>query len=69
MKVWTCTEFRGHYPVGTAAVIVAETRERAAKGLSQVLIEMGLEQPVAESELIELDTDDERVIILRDGDY
>ncbi len=31
MKVYTCTEFKGFYPVGTAAVIVAASRLQALR--------------------------------------
>lgn len=41
MKVFTA-RFTGHYPVGTAAVIVAESREQAYDLLMEELKEEGL---------------------------
>ncbi len=71
MKLWSCTSFHGFYPVGTAAVVVAESRERAAENLNEVLERNGLKQPVPlqPSDFLELGTDREIVYILRDGNY
>ncbi len=31
MAIYTCTGFKGHYPVGTSAVIVANGEEHARR--------------------------------------
>jgi hypothetical protein len=42
MKVFTSNDFTGYYPVGTAAVVVAEDREDARELLRQALANEGL---------------------------
>jgi hypothetical protein len=42
MNVYTCKTFTGHWPVGTAAVVHAETKEQAAEILNDELHERGL---------------------------
>ena len=37
MKVFTCTKFTGHWPVGSAAVVIAETAAEAAEDLNHKL--------------------------------
>lgn len=44
MNVYTCTDFSGHWPVGTAAVIVAENDEDANTILCDELARIGLPQ-------------------------
>ena len=72
MKVWTNNKFTGVWPVGTAAVIVAETKHRAAEYLANAIKAAGL-QPAIKSQLIEdmreVKMDDGFVDILRDGEY
>ena len=46
MKIYTNNKFTGHWPVGTAAVIRAESPEDAALLLAHELKEHGLEQIV-----------------------
>jgi len=40
MKVWTCNNFKGFYPVGSAAVVVAGTKKSARKLLKEALQEV-----------------------------
>lgn len=68
MKVWTCVEFAGHWPVGTAAVVVADTAAQAAHRLGEVLKERGLSQVVAPESML-LVPNKPCVLLLRDGDY
>lgn len=70
-SVYTCTSFKGYCPVGVAAVIVAETPERAADVLNYSLIEKGLTGDVKPEDMVKLcDTPDgERGKILCDGNY
>lgn len=70
MKVYTCNNFRGHHPVGTAAVVVAPNRVRAEVLLELELERIGLPQPRHfQLDLIELPSDYEGVSILNNGDY
>ena len=75
MKVFTCDDFKGHYPVGTAAVVVAENIVEARKLLDAELARLGLAQdhghpsrPYSFS-LTQLHTSKPTVIILCDGNY
>lgn len=68
LKVYTCNSFRGHWPVGSAAVVIAESEEEAAKMLEERLSEIGLKQDVDESQMIQASTE-KQVIILCDGEY
>jgi len=68
MKIWVNNKFEGHWPVGTAAVVIAETEKDAAEYLSLFLRESGL--PDAEPEDMELmPFEDGEVRILADGNY
>ncbi len=69
LHVYTCTSFAGHWPVGTAAVIIASNRPNAAKLLQKTLEKMGLKQQVEEEDLKYLRLDRAQAIVLRDGDY
>jgi len=42
MRAWTCTTFKGHHPVGAAAVVVAECEETALHWLKKELQSHGL---------------------------
>lgn len=65
MNVYICTDFKGIWPVGTAAVIVAENREQARE-----LLDTATPFPNDESVHIEpLNTEEAMAHILRDGDY
>lgn len=71
MKVFTCNSFKGVWPVGTAAVIVAESKETAFSLLSSALSGRGMKQSpeFTVDEIDELDTSVPSVEILCDGDY
>lgn len=70
MKVFTCTSFTGHWPVGTAAVIVAKDKEEARAALAVELMERGLKvDDAATWEIKRLKTTVPSVTILRDGEY
>lgn len=68
MKVYTCTDFEGYWPVGTAAVIVAESEAMAMARLLTMLASIKLPQDTALT-LTEMDVDKAQVVILRDGNY
>jgi hypothetical protein len=70
MKVYTCTEFQGHYPVGTAAVIVASSRKEAKEKLEKALFDhFGAIQVVKESDLVQISASKAAAHILLDGNY
>lgn len=68
MKLWTNNQFKGRYPVGTGAVVVADTAEEAADYLSLFLNEIGLPNAKIEH-MEEMPFVDGQVRILCDGDY
>lgn len=71
MKVWTNTTATGYWPVGFAAVVVAETAERAAHFLNLKLAALNMVQsePIKPAEMVEVDTTKVNVTILADGNY
>lgn len=69
MNVYTNNRFEGHYPVGTAAVVVAETPEKAAEALNNRLADMGLPRSAEPGDMVFLSTTFESATILNDGNY
>lgn len=75
MKVFTCDDFKGHYPVGTAAVVVADDINVARQMLADHLKTLGLPQDDGHPSrphrfsLTQLHTSKPQVIILNDGNY
>jgi hypothetical protein len=69
MPTWTCNNFKGHYPVGVGAVVVAENIEEAIKILETQLYQIGLKQVIKPEQLIPLPTYNSYVLILTDGMY
>ena len=68
MKVWTHNKFKGHWPVGSAAVVIADTREEAGFILNEQLDRMGL--PFCDPDQFEeVPLENGVVRILWDGDY
>lgn len=68
MSVFYTNNFCGHWPVGTAAVIVARNLDEAYVLMSKQLCEMGLAQ-TEDFSIKELPTDRTHVVVLQDGDY
>lgn len=68
MKVFYNREFRGHYPVGTSAVVIAADAEMAAYMLGEELAAEGLPQQIPSSDMIELEMKPQ-VVVLQNGDY
>jgi hypothetical protein len=70
LKIFYCIDHNGHWPVGVASLIVAETKEQAQALLDAELVSRYL-KPYSEEPytLIELDTSVPGVTVLRDGDY
>ena len=69
MNVYTCNSFRGYYPVGAAAAIVAENVSEATKLLNEKLKSMSLDNSVGEEQLNVIDQTKKSVLILVDGNY
>ena len=69
MRVFYSNDFRGHYPVGTSAVIVARDKDEAFVLLTSRLIGMGLGTDNDNFTVHEVQTDVTGVTILQDGDY
>lgn len=69
MKVFTSTDFEGFWPVGTAAVIIAESEEDALEALMLKLKEIGLSRQERMPTVQRLPANKRRVVILDDGNY
>lgn len=69
MKVFINANFRGHYPVGSAAVVVANNAQEAAQQLEEALARQGLAQSIDPKRMIRLPTNTPTVSILVDGNY
>lgn len=69
MRVFYTNDFRGHWPVGTSAVIVARNLDEAYVLMNNQLCAMGLSKDNSEFTIKELLTDSTRVVVLQDGDY
>jgi hypothetical protein len=66
-QVFWATDFNGHWPVGTAAVVVADDLPTARNLLAEDLKRQGLD--IGDAELTPLDTTRDVVLILNDGNY
>jgi hypothetical protein len=69
MMTWTCNNFTGHYPVGTAAVVTADNVALAIQLLEAELVRQGLPQQIKPEQLIPMVTSTRKVRILCNGDY
>jgi len=71
MKVYTCTDHDGHWPVSVASVIVANNEEEAKQLLDLALMEQGLDTFDEEDPytLEELDIIEPGVLMLCNGNY
>lgn len=69
MRVFYTNDFRGHWPVGTSAVIVARNIDEAYTLMTSQLIAMGLGADNSDFTIKELPTDSTQVVVLQDGDY
>lgn len=69
MMTWTINDFKGHYPVGTAAIVTADSLEIAIKLLEDALSARGLTQEIKPEQLVPIVTTTRKVRILCDGDY
>lgn len=69
MNTYTCTSFTGHFPVGTAAVVVARSRIEAAHALEKALATQGLPQTIDPKTMLIVDPHHQNVRVLLDGNY
>ncbi len=69
MNIYTSTDFRGHWPVGVAAIIVAKDKRQGVRLLEADLKKRGLEQKVSAKDLVLISTDLPQVLVLNDGEY
>lgn len=70
LRLFYCTNHDGHWPVGVASIVLAETVEEAQRLLDEALVRRGL-KPSAQLPylLAELPMRKPHALILRDGDY
>jgi hypothetical protein len=71
MRVWVTTDFEGHYPVGTAGIVVAEDEARARRLMRDEIKRQGLSgkgfgKPFS---LQEIPLTNARATVLLNGDY
>lgn len=70
MKLFTCNDHKGHWPVGVGSVVVAENEDRARELLDAALVLDGLEPNVEYPyTLVKVSLDREDAYILTNGDY
>lgn len=69
MRIYSHTKFSGHWPVGTAAVVIAEDRDMAVTLLEQKLKDIGLSQKIERDDFMVIGSSAPVAVILRDGDY
>lgn len=67
MNVYTCDDHEGHWPVGTASIVIAENEDAARRLLIKELAKQGLHDDDFTIKLV--DTTQEQAIVLRNGDY
>lgn len=68
MKVFVNTTFRGVYPVGTSAIVVAKNAQEAAEMLTEE-VSWIRQQTIDAVDMIEVKTKVASVTILQSGDY
>lgn len=70
MRLWTCNDFKGHWPVGSAAVVLAENEDRARELLDAAIKGRSLPDGLQSDEpIVEVDMGVEQAIVLCDGNY
>jgi len=68
LSVYTNNSFTGHYPVGSAAVVIASGPQEAAAMLNAELRSRGLDGDVKPEDMLAMGPDSS-VRVLCDGDY
>lgn len=70
MAIYSCTSFKGRWPVGTAAIVRAKSKEEAAHKMNCALAEANLPQdnPVLPENMVKFKKSQD-VDILMNGDF
>ena len=68
-RVYVCTDFAGHWPVGTSAVVLAPDESTARAMLTAELAAAGLSDQPNPLALRGLNHGESRAVILNSGDY
>lgn len=69
-RIYSCTDFRGYWPVGVASVIVAMDKKEAKQLLMRQLRDAGIpKEGDGNYTLTEIDIQNKGVVILNDGKY
>jgi hypothetical protein len=67
LKVFTCVDHKGHWPVSVASVVVARGEDEARRLLDAELLQQGLDtDPYT---LKEVATDHPHAVVLANGEY
>lgn len=69
MRVYRNNNFKGHWPVGTSAIVVATSADQAVVLLEQELAIHDLQQEINVEDMVEIPTHTAYVEILQDGEY
>jgi len=69
LKIFAATDFTGHYPVGSAAIVVANDVNQAVDILNAQLRACGLPGDQKAEDLVVIDPNMPHAIILCDGEY
>ena len=70
LRVFSCTDFTGYYPVGSAAIVMAMNSEDAATMLNRDLRSIGLPGDADPRSMIPFPDENDRLVrILNDGNY
>lgn len=69
VKLFTCTDHDGHWPVGVASIVLADNEMQAGMMLAHELLKKGLDPVKPAFTLTEVDMSQPCAIILNDGDY
>jgi hypothetical protein len=67
MKLFTCNDHNGHWPVPTASVVIAKSKDEARKMLTKELKSRNIED--FDFTLTEINQNKKQVIVLSDGEY
>lgn len=68
LKVFYNRNFKGHWPVGTSAIVIAANHEEAAQALEKELLDHGLGQVVPPNDMIEMEMKPQAFIV-QNGNY
>ena len=69
MKLFTCDNHAGHWPVGAASIVIAESETDARYLLDEELLSRSLDPGNPPYTLKEVDMTKPQAIVLDDGDY